>query len=404
MTPDAPTDRRFFLDWLRIAAFGLLVLYHVGMYFVPWDWHVKSPQTVAALEPWMRLSNPWRMSLLFLLSGAATAWMLARPASTSASVLRDRSRRLLLPLLLGVALIVPPQSYFEVVDKTGYAGSYRQFLGLYFSGHGGFCPGGRCIVLPTWNHLWFLPYLWCYTVVLVALPPRWLGRAAAALDALPSWALLLLPALLLAVLRVTLLDRFRPTHALIDDPLQHASFGFMFLLGAALAMRPALFMRLQALRWPALGLALAAWALPMGVDGPVSPGLRTALRGAYACMQWTAIVAALGFAQRHLDRDHRWRAPLNEAVFPVYLVHQTLIIGLAVGLRPLDLSPGLQALLIIGGTLLGSLLFWRLARHSGGLRPWLGLPIKDPWRDTRSLQPGTTDDAERPGNALRRDR
>ena len=36
------TQRRYDLDWLRIGAFALLIFYHVGMYYVTWDWHVKS--------------------------------------------------------------------------------------------------------------------------------------------------------------------------------------------------------------------------------------------------------------------------------------------------------------------------------------------------------------------------
>ncbi len=40
MTESGPRElaappRRHDLDWLRIIAFGLLVLYHVGMFYVP---------------------------------------------------------------------------------------------------------------------------------------------------------------------------------------------------------------------------------------------------------------------------------------------------------------------------------------------------------------------------------
>jgi len=176
----ASAQRAFFLDWLRIAAFGLLVLHRVGMLSVGWDWHIKSPHAGPALEPLMRLSNPWRMGLLFVLSGAATAFMLqARPQG----LLRQRSRRLLRPLLLGVVLVVPPQAYFEVVQKLGYAGSYLDSLQRYFTGYGGFCRGSDCLVLPTWNHLWFLPYLWCYTALLwlprAVLPAPWRAGLAA---------------------------------------------------------------------------------------------------------------------------------------------------------------------------------------------------------------------------------
>ena len=49
--------RRHDLDWVRVCAFGLLVLYHVGMYYVSWEWHVKSPAAGIALEPLMLLTN-----------------------------------------------------------------------------------------------------------------------------------------------------------------------------------------------------------------------------------------------------------------------------------------------------------------------------------------------------------
>ena len=42
-------ERRYDLDWIRICAFGVLVLYHVGMYYVTWDWHVNSPHASHAL-------------------------------------------------------------------------------------------------------------------------------------------------------------------------------------------------------------------------------------------------------------------------------------------------------------------------------------------------------------------
>ena len=34
-------------------------------------------------------------------------------------------------------------------------------------------------------------------------------------------------------------------------------------------------------------------------------------------MQWSAVVAAVGFAHRWANRDFAWRATLSEAVFPV---------------------------------------------------------------------------------------
>ena len=162
--------RRYDLDWVRIGAFMLLILYHVGMYYVTWDFHVKSPHASPSLEPLMMLTSPWRLSLLFLVSGVATAHLLAR----GGRFMRSRSARLLIPLVFGMAVIVPPQTYLEVVEKVGYGGSFAQFYRLYMTGYHGFCRED-CLIMPTWNHLWFVAYLWVYTLVLylvVSLAPR----------------------------------------------------------------------------------------------------------------------------------------------------------------------------------------------------------------------------------------
>ena len=86
----ASTDRRLDLDWVRILAFGLLILFHVGMYYVTWGWHVKSPFASHTIEPLMMLSSPWRLSLLFFVSGCATAFLSSR-SRAPASCARARS-------------------------------------------------------------------------------------------------------------------------------------------------------------------------------------------------------------------------------------------------------------------------------------------------------------------------
>jgi glucan biosynthesis protein C len=151
-------ERRHDLDWVRVCAFGLLVFYHVGMYYVTWDWHVKSPQAGPALEPFMLLSSPWRLSLLFLVSGAASAFLLARQPK---GFLGSRSWRLLLPLIFGMLIIVPPQAYYELLDSRypgGYHDGYLAFWSRYLAGDGSFCDDDGCLILPTWNHLWFVAW------------------------------------------------------------------------------------------------------------------------------------------------------------------------------------------------------------------------------------------------------
>jgi len=373
--PAAEAPRLFFLDWLRIVAFGVLVAYHTGMYYVTWPFHLKSPWASHALEPWMKLTEPWRMSLIFMVSGAATALMLRR--APPLPLLRQRSRRLLLPLLAGVLVVVPPQAYLEAMQKFGYAGSYADFLALYFSGYGGFCQAGRCLILPTWNHLWFLPYLWLYTALLlgaVALWPAGLRRVGAGLArVLAGGGLLAWPAALLFWMRWQLSPRFPVTYALVGDWFSHAMYGAMFLTGAAWAADGRVWPRLE--RWRAIGLtlALAAWAAlvlgqPRGWAG----------HAVLALLQWNALVAAFGYARRYLNRDGAWRTRLNEAVFPVYVLHQTILLIAAWWLRPLGLPPALEGPLLLAVTLVLGYAGYEGIRRVSALRPWFGLARATP--------------------------
>ncbi len=364
------SQRLFFLDWLRIIAFIVLVFYHVGMYYVTWDFHVKSPFAGHGLEPWMKLSEPWRMSLLFMVSGAATAHWFKRGGSGAR--LRVRTRYLLLPLMCGIVLVVPPQSYFQVVQKFHYTGSYLDFLSLYFSHYKGFCHNDHCLILPTWNHLWFLPYLWVYTLLLWALLKLWPN----ALMILSPWValvwggarLLLVPMAVIFGLRTVLFARYPETHALWNDWFNHAVYFSMFLIGVFFASTPAMWACLGVWRWPALMIAVCFWALLVGVQ----PG-GLAEHAVVAIFQWSALVAAFGFAQRLLNFEHPLRQHLTEAVFPVYIFHQTLIIVLSQLVLPLGWHPVFEGPVLVLATLALSYMGYQGVLRVPVLQPWFGL-------------------------------
>ncbi|MGB3627437.1 MAG: acyltransferase family protein, partial [Henriciella sp.] len=107
----APTARRHDLDWLRVIAFMILILYHTGMFYVSWDWHVKSVHSGTDAEWLMMLVNPWRLSLLFLISGVAIRF--AADKGNKARLAKSRLARLGLPILAGMVLIVAPQSWLQ---------------------------------------------------------------------------------------------------------------------------------------------------------------------------------------------------------------------------------------------------------------------------------------------------
>jgi glucans biosynthesis protein C len=391
MEIDRPA-RRYELDWVRIYAFTLLILYHVGMYYVSWDWHVKSPHAGTALEPFMFLTSPWRLSLLFFISGVATAFLLGRAPRGFVS---NRSRRLLLPLAFGMLVIVVPQAYFEVVEKLGFDEGFLAFWVRYLSADASFQMDGDRLIVPTWNHLWFVAYLWCYTVVLVlglkALQPRVLQRLRAALGRyLEGPGLVLWPFLVLAAWRLLLVIRFPSSHALIDDWYNHAQYFSVFVLGFLVAHAEGIWESMWRQRHAALSLWLASVAFLIwyfnfagfSAEHPPHEALRVLQRCLFALNQWTAIVAICGFARHFAPGDGPARRYLTEAVFPFYILHQTAIIILAQYLKPLDIPPLLEGPLLIIGTFGCCILVFEVVRRVGWLRPLFGLKPRAQLRPT----------------------
>jgi hypothetical protein len=177
--------RRFDLDWLRIGAFALLILYHTGMFYVSWDWHVKSRFAGPSLEPLMLSVNPWRLDLLFFISGVATRFLSDR--TKPGALARNRFHRLFWPLIFAMFVIVPPQAFLEIVTKINYPDSYWDFYLLYATGQGHWCRED-CMIVPTWNHMWFVAYLLVYSLILCAGMALWPKRGQdASPRPTPAW-------------------------------------------------------------------------------------------------------------------------------------------------------------------------------------------------------------------------
>jgi hypothetical protein len=331
----------------------------------------------------MMLSSPWRLSLLFLISGVASRFMLNK-LSTS-DFFKQRSKRLSIPLLFGMLIVVPPQSYCEVVEKVAYSGSYLDFMRLYLVAYHGFCRDNSCLILPTWNHLWFVAYLWAYTLILAGLallPHAIVERTSQKLThLLQDWRVIVLPALVLAIIRIAMVAHFPTTHALIDDWFSHANYLSLFLLGALLAPQVEFWRQMDAMRWTALGAALTCWAFLIVFfawpDADFLPAhldyWRWLQRAIYAGCEWSAIVAVCGFAHRHLQFDSARRRYLTQAVFPLYLMHQTVIVVLAHAIKPAGIAAPIEAVILIVLTFVSGFTVFEVARRVPLLRPLFGV-------------------------------
>ncbi|MBO6527787.1 acyltransferase family protein [Erythrobacter sp.] len=373
--PDPTSGRHYGMDWLRIGAFALLILYHIGMGFVPWDWHVKWPETPGWVQYPMLATNGWRLALLFLVSGFASAALLAKLGQ--GAYLRSRMARLWIPLLFGIVVIVPVQPWIELQFKYGYAQGFAHFwLHDYF--RFGTLEG---IVLPTWQHLWFVVYLIAYTLVaalLAVLVPRLtIAALLRALERGLAGRLILMVPLAWFAIRPLLLGDHEDTHALVDDGPAHFIWFSFFLLGMALRHSHGLWQSIRKSWVLAAVLSVAAYALMLGLiiggSAPASPLVENAFEAARLVQAWCAIVALLGFADRYWNRDHALRPMLNEAVFPFYIIHQSIIVLLIWLLLGSGLPGWAGFAVTLGATAAGCWLFYRIGRCVPGLRLLIGL-------------------------------
>ncbi len=371
--------RHYGMDWLRIGAFGLLIFYHIGMVFVPWGFHAKTAQPIDWVAVPMQAVNAWRLSLLFVVSGYASRAIFDRQPAAGRFAW-GRTKRLIPPLLFAIVLIVPPQPWVELTTQRGYAGGLWQFWTQDYWQFGKL--GG--LVLPTWQHLWFIVYLWAYTVVLalvLAVTPVRLGDAIARgiAWALHGPMLLIVPAALLIAQMAWLFPGAPETHAFFDDLPIHRVYFAMFLFGFVLRESPALWASIRrwwpvALAMGALGYGYVAWvqiAYPGNVPAPKDVWFAFGI--ARAVQSWGMIVALIGIADRWLNIDHPARAMLNEAVFPFYIIHQTVIVLVAGALLGAGIGPLAEFAILLAATVAGCWLFYRLGRELDWLRPLIGL-------------------------------
>ena len=380
-TAPPPATRRHDIDALRAIAFAALILYHWGMLYVAgedWGWHLKSAYHAEWLQLPMIAMNRWRMDLIFLISGLSVHFLLRD--TRIGRFIALRSWRLLLPLVFGMWVVVPIQPYAEGVSNGLVQPGFLAFLARYYTGatwpQGAFAGWEHGF---TWNHLWYLAYLWTYTCVFALLLPL-LRRLPNPLARLRNWHLVIWPAVPLMIATLVLQPHFKDTGDLVHDWYRHAVYFTVFLYGWWLGTNEGVWNELARLRRRSLVSAIGlfafyiacALALPSEISDALEPFIWI-LRNLYI---WWMLCAILGYARTYLNRPFRWLPWATEAVYPWYVLHQSLIVGIAFVLLPMHLGPIVEPALVLLGTVAGCALLHAIIRRSNLLRPLFGMKWK----------------------------
>jgi peptidoglycan/LPS O-acetylase OafA/YrhL len=223
----------------------------------------------------------------------------------------------------------------------------------------------------TWSHLWFLAYLLSFTLVLLPVLAPLALRSRGALR--PSRAWIYLPIVPLAAIQLTLRERFPGPYNLYDDWASVAFYVTFLASGFALAVAPGLEERLREEWRRLLALGLAATAVLLAAVLGVLASKPAVLAGS-AVAGWCFVVALLGFARERVARSGPGLRYLAESAFPIYVLHQPVVVvlGAAVVLLPLGIAA--KFVLLLGGSVALTLAVYHLAvRPFGPARFLLGM-------------------------------
>jgi glucan biosynthesis protein C len=312
------STRYDFLDWLRVIAIFVLLFFHTGMLFVGWGWHIVNAETLTALQLPMGISHRLRMPLLFVIAGAGM-WF-ALKSRDGGGLLRERSMRLLIPIIAGMLLIVPPQIYFERLFRGQWDGGYLQFFFervLQFQPY----PQGDF----SWHHLWFIVYLYVYVFLLLPLLLWWRSARKVVKPGLWLYAL----AIPLVVNEALLRPLFPESHTLIGDWYIFNHYLLLTAYGCLFASMHDAWDWFAARRQLSLGLALTVFGTAMlmfeaGVIQRDTPADALVAN----VFTWSSLMAFIGYGRRYLSFSNPLLRWARDASYPIYILHQTVIIAI----------------------------------------------------------------------------
>jgi peptidoglycan/LPS O-acetylase OafA/YrhL len=363
-TLDSPSANRYdFLDWLRVLAIFLLLFFHTGMLFVGWGWHITNAETIPELVRPMDLAHRLRMPLLFVIAGAGMWYALQR--RTLGAFTGERTLRLLVPVIAGMLLIVPPQIFVERIAHGQWQGGYLQFMWervFQFRPY----PAGDF----SWHHLWFIVYLFAYVLLLLPLMAWW--REARPVVRPGAWIFAL--ALPLGINEAAMKPIFPETHNLTSDWYIFIHYLLLTVYGFALASMQGAWDWLAARRWWSLGAGLT---VVVGGLTLINTGVIHRDTAADSVMAnvftWTWLMTFLGFGRQHLSFSNpliRWA---RDASYPVYILHQTVIIVIAYFAIRQPWSPWAKYWLVLLATLVSCVLMYEVIRRVAPLRFIFGM-------------------------------
>ncbi len=344
-------ERRFDVDWLRFLATCAVFLFHSARFFDDGGWHVKNALTEFSMTVFVNVFAQWIMPIFFVLSGISTYYSMSKK-QCNASYLKQRFKRLMVPLIFGIFTMIPLQVYFERVSHSQFTGTFFEFYPHYFDGFYAF--GGNFAWMGL--HLWYLLFLYIFTVF--ALPLLVYLRKSAGQRGIKRFAdFLTRPGMIfLFFLPVTILDfAILPNASLGTRDMggwNLFTYLFLYICGYILANDIRFKETIEKYRQAGLILGIVSlgilyyWLVYYGRP-QMGYNLSHFLLTAGRCFNsWCFLIALLGYGSKYLGFNNNLLRYTNRLVLPFYILHQTVIITIGFYVVQWDVSVASKYLVI----------------------------------------------------------
>ena len=359
----APPERRYDIDWLRMTAVFLVFLFHTLIIFMGnFAWSIKNSETSFLITGPAMLIGALGMPLFFVISGMAIFWGLGYMESKFGKLdtglyIKERVARLIVPWVFGLFTHVALMRYYENLHNDNFSGSFIEFLPIHIANFFNVANLDRTIALWFGSHLWFLLLMFIYSIILYPIfvklrEDKYRDRLSKMGDFCKKPG-----GMYLFLVPVVLIEFFKPLELIGSIVTEIGGWSILsyvcfIIFGYIFATQPKFEDAIEKHGMPAFLIAifLAVVICPFYVVWTVFMDTLASriVRVLFTVFGWSMMLAILSFAKKSLNRDHKWRKPLNRSVLPFYVLHQSIMVIVAFYVVELSLGILEKFLLIVG--------------------------------------------------------
>jgi glucans biosynthesis protein C len=364
--------RKNYIDNLRSFVILLLFPFHTSRMYTSLEINYVQGNSNIGHDFFVRFTSTWFMYMLFLLAGISTVFSLRK--RTLKQYYKERVSRLLVPLIFGVVLTSPIQTYYAELFHNGYTGSFLHQYIMFFTKEtdltgytGGFTPA----------HLWFLLVL--FLITLLAYPfLKWMmnrkeeknlsseGKKRTTAD---LFKLISLGIVIWAVSGLQIGGR------------DIVSMFLYFLIGVFILSKEDMLFLLKEKSKPLILTALvvnltSTWTTVAWEWGDTYSLLNLVCSAYRYLAGWLMILALLGIGQVYLDFSTKATRYMASNSFNIYFVHQTIMVPLGYYVLKGISNSVVQYLIVMVGTFIMSVLVVEIIKRIPILNDMFGMKVK----------------------------